>query len=276
MENINMGFWSTNLYGNDLTLDVKDSFTEYLKNNEYHKAIKKLKEEYLKDLDEDEESLFWYALAEREKFYGITDDDAIDIALKYIKNNGGIKIFDTKQQKEKWKITLEKLKEKLLSDNRPLKLPKKPKEFKTNPWEVGDYIAYQFNTEKAKEYNLYGKYIVLKKIADYEGFEHKFYSYVQIYNHIYDELPNINEIRETDLLPLLILTDEEKKEIETEEKRCFAYFEYFCIRDFKKKYYTVIGNKKTEDLKVEKSLDWFDFSDFEDDIIEYYNCWKHD
>ena len=116
----------------------------------------------------------------------------------------------------------------------------------------------------------------LKKIADYEGFEHKFYSYVQIYNHIYDELPNINEIRETDLLPLLILTDEEKKEIETEEKRCFAYFEYFCIRDFKKKYYTVIGNKKTEDLKVEKSLDWFDFSDFEDDIIEYYNCWKHD
>ena len=50
-----MGFWSTNLYGNDLTLDVKDSFTEYLKNNEYHKAIKKLKEEYLKDLDEDEE-----------------------------------------------------------------------------------------------------------------------------------------------------------------------------------------------------------------------------
>ena len=118
-----MGFWSTNLYGNDLTLDVKDSFTEYLKNNEYHEAIKKLKEEYLKDLDEDEESLFWYALAEREKFYGITDDDAIDIALKYIKNNGGIKIFDTKQQKEKWKITLEKLKEKLLSDNRPLKLP---------------------------------------------------------------------------------------------------------------------------------------------------------
>lgn len=58
MENINMGFWSTNLYGNDLTLDVKDSFTEYLKNNEYHEAIKKLKEEYLKDLDEDEESLF--------------------------------------------------------------------------------------------------------------------------------------------------------------------------------------------------------------------------
>ena len=163
-----------------------------------------------------------------------------------------------------------------LSDNRPLKLPKKPKEFKTNPWEVGDYIAYQFNTEKAKEYNLYGKYIVLKKIADYEGFEHKFYSYVQIYNHIYDELPNINEIRETDLLPLLILTDEEKKEIETEEKRCFAYFEYFCIRDFKKQYYTVIGNNKTEDLKVEKSLDWFDFSDFEDDIIDCYICWKHD
>ena len=185
MENINMGFWSENLYGNDFTLDVKDSFKEYLENNEYHEAIKKLKEEYLKDLDEDEESLFWYALAEREKFYGITDDNAIDIALKYIKNNGGIEIFDTKSQKEKWKITLEKLKEKLLSDNRPLKLPKKPKEFKTNPWEVGDYIAYQFNTEKAKEYNLYGKYIVLKKIADGVWYDHKIYSFIQVYNYIY-------------------------------------------------------------------------------------------
>ena len=40
MENINMGFWSENLYGNDFTLDVKDSFTEYLKNNEYHKKTK--------------------------------------------------------------------------------------------------------------------------------------------------------------------------------------------------------------------------------------------
>lgn len=109
-----MGFWSENLYGNDFTLDVKDSFTEYLKNNEYHEAIKKLKEEYLKDLDEDEESLFWYALAEREKFYGITDDDAIDIALKYIKNNGGIGIFDTKSAKRKMENYFRKIKRKVI------------------------------------------------------------------------------------------------------------------------------------------------------------------
>ena len=40
----------------------------------------------------------------------------------------------------------------------------------------------------------------------------------------------------------------------------------------------ILLQKRSEqkDLKVEKSLDWFDFSDFEDDIIDCYICWKHD
>ena len=140
-----MGFWSTNLYGNDFTVDVKDSFMEYLKKNEYHDAIKYVKDEYL-EIGSDSEPLFWYALAEREKFYGISDDNAIDEALNWIKKNGGIEVFETKKQKEKWLQTLQKLQKKLMMEDRPLKLSKMPKPFRHNPWEIGDFIAYQFNT----------------------------------------------------------------------------------------------------------------------------------
>lgn len=202
-----MGFWSTSLYGNDLTLDVRDKLDDLLKSGvspqDVYQEMLKCFEEVLST---DEESLFWFALADRMWDYGILTDEIKEKALTYMTNIAEHEYLDeleTARERRSWQNTLNKLKTKIENVNQGNKKIKVEPVFKRNIWNVGDYYAYEFHKKNSQELGIQSKYIVIKKIKDnYYGDSMIYYNIVYIYNKIFDEIPTLKDLKNVNYLPL--------------------------------------------------------------------------
>ena len=162
-----MEFWSTSLYGNDLTLDVRDKLDDLLKSGvssqDVYQEMLKCFEEVLST---DEESLFWFALADRMWDYGILTDEIKEKALTYMTNIAEHEYLDeleTARERRSWQNTLNKLKTKIENVNQGNKKIKVEPVFKRNIWNVGDYYAYEFHKKNSQELGIQSKYIVIRK-----------------------------------------------------------------------------------------------------------------
>ena len=92
-----MGTWSTNLFGNDTSCDVRDTYIQHLQNQlSDEEAEAKMMEEYERDFarDEDEQPLFWYALAATEWKVGRLSEKVKAEALSWIDRQGGVDLWD--------------------------------------------------------------------------------------------------------------------------------------------------------------------------------------
>ena len=202
-----MGFWSTSLYGNDLTLDVRDKLDDLLKSGvspqDVYQEMLKCFEEVLST---DEESLFWFALADRMWDYGILTDEIKEKALTYMTNIAEHEYLDeleTARERRSWQNALNKLKTKIENVNQGNKKIKVEPVFKRNIWNVGDYYAYEFHKKNSQELGIQSKYIVIKKIKDnYYGDTMFYYNIVYIYNKIFDEIPTLKDLENVNYLPL--------------------------------------------------------------------------
>ena len=198
-----MGTWGTSLYANDSTNDVKDCYKKFLQDmlsdEEAYQKTMELFHEYIGD---DEEPLFWYALADTQWRLGRLMPDVKEKALNWIENAGGLDIWEeSKSDSRGWKKTLDKLKDQLNSPMPNRRIFKSPAEFIRNPWNIGDIYAYQFYSEMSKEHGLYGKYIPFQKIADEEWYDGWILSRVQIYDKVFDELPTLFDLEGIRILP---------------------------------------------------------------------------
>ena len=162
-----MGFWSISLYGNDLTLDVRDKLDDLLKSGvssqDVYQEMLKCFEEVLST---DEESLFWFALADRMWDYGILTDEIKEKSLTYMINIAEHEYLDeleTARERRSWQNTLNKLKTKIENVNQGNKKIKVEPVFKRNIWNVGDYYAYEFHKKNSQELGIQSKYIVIRK-----------------------------------------------------------------------------------------------------------------
>ena len=200
-----MGFWSISLYGNDLTLDVRDKLDDLLKSGvspqDVYQEMLKCFEEVLST---DEESLFWFALADWMWDYGILTDEIKEKALTYMTNIAEHEYLDeleTTRERRSWQNTLNKLKTKIENVNQGNKKIKVEPVFKRNIWNVGDYYAYEFHKKNSQELGIQSKYIVIKKIKDnYYGDTMFYYNIVYIYNKIFDEIPTLKDLENVNYL----------------------------------------------------------------------------
>jgi hypothetical protein len=163
-----MGTWGTSLYANDTTSDVRDTYMDFLKNQlSNEEAFEKTMSEYQELIgDEDEEPLFWFALAETQWKVGRLTPDVKEKALEWIAKEGGVALWEESgADSTGWKKTLEKLKTTLESPMRSEKKIRKPVVLNHNMWELGDVYAYQFHKEDSKADGTYGKYIVMQKMG---------------------------------------------------------------------------------------------------------------
>ena len=224
-----MGFWSTSLYGNDLTLDVRDKLDDLLKSGvssqDVYQEMLKCFEEVLST---DEESLFWFALADRMWDYGILTDEIKEKALTYMTNIAEHEYLDeleTARERRSWQNTLNKLKTKIENVNQGNKKIKVEPVFKRNIWNVGDYYAYEFHKKNSQELGIQSKYIVIKKIKDnYYGDTMFYYNIVYIYNKIFDEIPTLKDLENVNYLPLSGKAEEDlfRKEPDEELRKIMA------------------------------------------------------
>ena len=193
-----MGAWGTALYSNDTASDIRGDYVDLLRRgNSNEEALKKLME---KDGDcigiEEEEPLFWYALADTLWNYGRLTPEVKEKALYFLdhpeaelarwEDDGGKYV-------EAWTRTLGKLKTKLLSPQPPEKKVSKYRLYKCT-WQIGDVYAYRLESEYSKEKGFYGKYIIFQKVGETDWWPGHIIPLVIVYRWIGEEVPQKEDI----------------------------------------------------------------------------------
>lgn len=281
-----MGTWNTGLFSNDTTSDVRDTYIQCLKQQlSNEEAFQRTYEEYKELIGTDEEPLFWYALAETQWKVGRLTPEVRDTAINFIQKGGGVFIWaESPVGALKWKNTLRKVEEKITSPMPEEKKFRKPVEFERNPWNTGDVYAYQFHTDKAIEDGLYGKYILMQKIGDVEYYEGITFSAIQVFDRVFDLIPNVGILKEVRILPLIYspMTDGYPKDI-ADYIPSFAWYMkatmlYEKKNDYPKEHLTFIGNIQLP----EKDYCGNDFTDYywhkngmDEWLIGYYLSWQN-
>lgn len=275
-----MGTWNFRLYGNDTTADVKETYIGFLKQqlNNTDAYLKTL-EEYDELMGTDEESLFWYALADTQWNVGRLTEDVRDKAIAFIKAGS-----DDMLENPRWEVTFQKLKDKLESPMPAEKRFAKPIEFVRNPWNIGDIYAYQFHTEEAVEHDLYGKYILFQKIGNIEYYENMTFSAIQVFDRVFEEIPDLDMVKDIRILPLTHAPGKNgapnsiSDYIPSFEWNMKATMIYEKKLHYPKKHFTFVGNVNVQEITCESNelCDYF-FSKngMEDWLIKFYLSWQN-
>lgn len=279
-----MGTWNRRLFSNDTACDVRDTYIELLK-KQYsdEEAYQKTYEEYKELLGGDEEAIFWYAIADAQWKTGRLTSEVKEKANYWIIRKGGIDLWDDRNSK-KWDFTLRELKNELDLPMPPKKMYKKPVEFITNPWSVGDVYAYQFHTKISEEVGLYGKYILFEKIGNCEYYKDKYYSVVKIYNRIFDNIPDLNVTNYCSALPLTFPPNVNGAPVRLEDY--IPSFEWYlqAVMLYEKKscypksHFIFLGKKDLEPIVFEGNqlTDFYlEKDNMEKWLIEIFLSWKH-
>ena len=210
-----MGIWGSGLYENDSTCDVRDGYLDYIQdgldNEEAYKKTLEQSHDYIGDQDE---PLFWFALAETQWKLGRLRPDVKEKALEWIEKNGYLDLWvENPKGAAGWEKTLHNLKEKL---NSPMPREKKIKKVDRNPWNLNDVYAYQFHEEKSKENGFFGKYMLMQKTGEGRHYERKkIFMHVQVIDHVFENLPELEDINKYRILPLDDLKHIEKRGLKT-------------------------------------------------------------
>ena len=281
-----MGTWNIRLYSNDTTCDVRDTYIDFLKQQfSNEKAYQQTYSNFKELMSTDEEPLFWYALADTQWNVGRLIPEVKDKALKLIELNGGDSLWDENSKKIiRWNNLLLKLKEKLQTPMPQEKVFKKPIEFKHNPWNVGDVYAYRLHTKKSVEHELSDKYLVFQKIGNIEYYQDIIFSAIQVFNKVFDTVPDLEDLNGIKILPLVHspASQNAPDKIENYLPSFKWYLKATMLYEkrihYPKKYLTFIGNISLP--KVQYAAN--DFTDFfwdnnkmEDWLIDYYLSWRN-
>ena len=198
-----MGAWSSNLYGNDTTCDVRDTYLGLLEkqssNQDAYDKTLEICNDYMND--QDETPLFWFALAETQWKVGRLMPEIKAKALEWIDKDGGLQLWEESPKGSTgWKKTLEKLRTKLETEQPKEKRFRKRVIPYQNPWGLNDVYAYRVHVEcNAKEEQaVHGKYILMQKIGETQSvYTEDTIMRVQLYDRVFDIIPSIEDVHET-------------------------------------------------------------------------------
>ena len=179
-----MGAWGVKIFQDDIAEDVKDEYIDRIKQGKNNiEVTNELIEEYVNGLDEDEISVFWFALASIQWDYGRLLEEVKEKALGYIKSGQDLRRWKKEESEKNYikrKEVIQELENKLNSEM--------PKEKRVYPqrnyvceWEDGDVLVYKI--KEIGEYN--NKYIVLLKIAEEIYYPNHRCPIVYVYNKIW-------------------------------------------------------------------------------------------
>lgn len=183
------------LFEYKLALDVKNTYTMYLKEQkEDYEAYQCLYTQYQEYIGTPQEPLLWFAISYVQWENGNILEDVKSKCVEWINN---ISI-----QNEYYEIS--EFMKKTLASNMPKREQYVNREiYSTNNWNTGDVYAYRLHGEFSKEKGLYNKYVIIHKIGNIEYELKKMYPIVQIYDYLFDYIPDVSVINEIRILPLV-------------------------------------------------------------------------
>lgn len=279
-----MGAWGTSLYSNDFACDIRDDYIDKLRrgksNEETTQEIIDSNSEIIGDTEE--ESIFWFALADTQWNYGRLLPEVKEKALDFIERDEELdrwKGSEEKQLKE-WLDVRKELKEKLLSPLPPQKKVSIYRLYKCK-WHLGDVFAYQFHEEYSKEKGVYGKYILFRKVEEDVWWPGHVVPAVSVYWWIGNEIPVLEVIKAMPLLPQKFwpnaYTNNPQK-----EKEYLLDLLVSKEKQIPKEYLTYLGNISGDDLTACRGIGYYngyaytEWKNFEQKILEQYYAWSEE
>ena len=153
-----MGIWSAALFGNDIAIDVRTNYMEYLRSGMSNaKATRQIITDYEDELaDEYEASIVWCALAATQWKVGRLQKNVRNKALRAIKNGGDLPRWEeenTPREVASRRRVLAALRKKLESDppvetririQKPTQQPARQTSTKP-PWKKGEVFAFELS-----------------------------------------------------------------------------------------------------------------------------------
>lgn len=198
-----MGAWGTSLYANDSACDIRSDYVDGLKRGKSNEEITEYLIRQNQDImgNEEEEPLFWFALADTQWNYGRLMPKVKEKALSFLDMDRESERWKEAGEKkiEAWRTTLDALEKKL---NSPIPAEKKVSKYRFHqcPWNLGDVFAYQFSSEYSKEKGFYGNYVVFRKVSEDTDWPGNIVPVVQVYKWIGTSIPSLESIKREPLL----------------------------------------------------------------------------
>jgi hypothetical protein len=239
-----MGSWGAGLYANDSTCDVRDSYMRLLQEGLGNiEAYDKILEEYWEYMGDQDEPLFWFALAETQWRTGRLLPEVKEKALEWIEKGGGLELWEENAKGGAgWKKTLQNLKTKLLSPKLPEKKIRMPQEINNNLWNVNDVYAYRFHGDGSAKHGFRDKYMLIQKVGEgVERFSGELMMRIQVLDCIVDELPTLDSMNGVRILPL---DSPERVNFNKDPVWMSALIHMFSKSEYPTKYLTFIGNRQ--------------------------------
>jgi len=272
-----MGVWGAGLYQDDVTCDVKEEYLNWLRIGKTNiEATLELIEEGTLD-DEDDSSLFWFALADTQWKYGRLLPEVKEQALKHIESGQNLKRWEENPSLyKKRKKVLEDLRQRLNSPQPPEK--KVLKLVLSKPiWESGTILLYKIHSvskydEELKNHKWFGKYVLLKVLGIIDikvGGLPKEYSHkmniVGIYNWVGNSEPDHQLFKKLQLIPS---KDPHKLPIK-------HWLFSFNRNELKKLDFKIIGKDEkssefSQEILENKWTNWPNINTINDDILNWY------
>ncbi len=283
-----MGFWSSALYGNDTTCDVRDSYKKNLENQMTDsEATQSIKAKSHDLINTDEEPLFWYALADSQWRYGRLTDDVKSQAIEWLNRQGGLDLWSESSAKGAgWLKTMETLRTRLMSPMPKRKEVRPPLKYSADLWNTNDVYAYHLVGAFAKDTPFYGKYMLMQKIASVDTPREKLQSntmQLQFFDKVYDQIPTLDELDTVRILPfdsperVNISKDYIGPDISIIRKRdpiwmnAMVHMEH--SRAYPKKRLFFIGNRQGPlNLRIAKQSCVWGHMDY--NLIRFYRLWQ--
>jgi len=283
-----MGTWGTSLYSNDSASDIRGDYVDKLKRGKSNEDVTQELIAENKDImgDDEEEPLFWFALADTQWNYGRLLPEVKEKALDFLSSGKEDERWKDAGQtyEDAWKNTLDKLKSKLQSPQPKEKKVAKYRLYKCK-WELGDVYAYQFDSEYSKENNYYKQYCVFRKVSEDTCWPGHIVPVVKVYKQIFTDIPSLETLKNVNVLEQCFYPTVLEKNPNVEREYCIDLMST-SEKVIPKEQLTFLGNIKGDDIVPFMGRDyWLGYTyvgweqskynnRFEHYIIDMYNAWK--
>lgn len=283
-----MGAWGTSLYANDSASDIRGDYVDKLRRGKSNEEVTRelINENFCIIGDVEEESLFWFALADTQWNYGRLLPEVKEKALYFLSQSSELERWEEsdKMKTEAWIRTLNNLKEKLTSEQ---PAPKKISKYRLYncKWKLGDVFAYKFSSYYSEQKGFFGQYVVFRKVSEDTYWPGHIIPVVQVYKWIGKEIPSIDKVKENGVLELWYLRSTFEKIPDLEH----IYISQICStseRVIPKDNLIFLGNLPGDDVIPFKGHDVYNGyisigwegskinKTFEKHIIDMYLEWK--
>jgi hypothetical protein len=153
-----MGAWGPAIFSDDLACDIRDDFKELIGDGyDSDQATKTLENEYQDSINgSDENSVFWFALADTQWKTGRLIERVLETTLEIIESGSDLERWkEDPTTLKKREAAIKKLKEQLLTDQpKEKRIPKVYREEST--FNVGDIFSYQNKLESKVLFRVIG------------------------------------------------------------------------------------------------------------------------